>query len=1161
MHPSSLSRGTPFNAVHNNNNNNNDAFIVHHNNIDTSSSIYNHIVDLTPHYTASVYVPDVENHNALFRVHAPTTTTATKPGASSRSSPSKHASTKHATSSQPNNSTSAPKKRVSKAKQSTTAQPPSISNAAPGPAADSSTTAANDNGQPLFLAPEYTHNPAGPASSETTSFRCAHCDKVYQGKHARSIWRRHLQDKHGIPLSQQPRRTRWDNDASKVKTEEERHSSVLNSKRQWARKSRAAKRAEKSASVDLESTAGTPAPDDDDDKSRAAGSAAAAKWNADAAAAGDVEEDDDGAVEGDDSDYDESGKGKRRAAAGRTRGAAAATVQPQSQSAPHSRTTSSRSAHHRSSLAEPVVAHTAPLANSIYNRRLREYDHPAIAGPSRERASSHQPTFASSLDHAYPQAERVGNAYSQPRGPLVYATHPQAPTGYYQDPYAVPHYVSHSWAAPLSAPLYPPPPEAEYYRHAHEPTAADPRYASLARPSSTPATITNPFTSHPGQAAVVAQPSNLTYFDRRQASPISHSRSQSGSRELRSPVRAQFLTTAGLSTVGGGGGKTYERAEDAANALIAMKVASPASSISHARTTREDDEDDDDEVNGQLGLSGRTSTQDEDDEDEDETGKRSPGSESSDLSASANRPWPADFQGGVAPTPDRGSSVSNVLSPAVGTSALVGASSSVSPRKRAASDSPDSATRATANTLLASARKIRASEAMRVGGPSSSSMTFAQHANLTATPTPGNQLGGVVGMSSSPALGLHRDDDDDDDEEGDLTARGESALDDGEMDDDTERDRRAKRRGVGSKRRSSAADASPSRQYGVGRKQQSSSSSSGGRTRHGGGGAGGSGDLLSSSAASSRYLPTTTSQGSGSASSARRIEPIALHHHHPVGLSSDLGGFNIDSSSSSSSAMHHHHHHRRSDEDHSGGGHPSSTELMPPPHPSSSILSTPAPAASSAPSVTTGYHGHFGAMKGLMLAQGMSRSASNPIPFGFSNSSNTNSNNGFNFISTSSSTSNYPNVTNPISSPPSVNYMFSSPAHPGISKQLGLTSQPGPGFLGAALNNVVGGSMLSDDVQAASTTKSQDVPVARTTTTGPTNGFSQTGTPKPSTFPSSSMMSTPNLVGGGGGGGGEGTVGKLTTMTGTTTGGTRRRRRWSIGTTTSNLHSEGLEEP
>lgn len=68
-----------------------------------------------------------------------------------------------------------------------------------------------DPNAPGYLAPDYTLNPAGPASSADIDFKCPHCDKTYRGKHARSIWRRHLQDKHGIPLAAQPRRTRWDN--------------------------------------------------------------------------------------------------------------------------------------------------------------------------------------------------------------------------------------------------------------------------------------------------------------------------------------------------------------------------------------------------------------------------------------------------------------------------------------------------------------------------------------------------------------------------------------------------------------------------------------------------------------------------------------------------------------------------------------------------------------------------------------------------------------------------------------------------------------------------------------------------------------------------------------------------------------------------------------
>ncbi|KDN41515.1 hypothetical protein K437DRAFT_172700 [Tilletiaria anomala UBC 951] len=74
--------------------------------------------------------------------------------------------------------------------------------------------------------------------SDPEVFKCPHCDKQYTGKHARSIWRRHLQDKHSIPLSLQPRRTRWDGDANRPKNAEERRARMLESKRRWARKKR-----------------------------------------------------------------------------------------------------------------------------------------------------------------------------------------------------------------------------------------------------------------------------------------------------------------------------------------------------------------------------------------------------------------------------------------------------------------------------------------------------------------------------------------------------------------------------------------------------------------------------------------------------------------------------------------------------------------------------------------------------------------------------------------------------------------------------------------------------------------------------------------------------------------------------------------------------------
>ncbi|WFD33962.1 hypothetical protein MCUN1_000790 [Malassezia cuniculi] len=76
------------------------------------------------------------------------------------------------------------------------------------------------------------------AGGDVNVFVCPHCQKRYVGKHARSIWRRHLQDKHAIPLSVQPRRTRWDRDANRPRNAEERRERMLESKRRWARKKR-----------------------------------------------------------------------------------------------------------------------------------------------------------------------------------------------------------------------------------------------------------------------------------------------------------------------------------------------------------------------------------------------------------------------------------------------------------------------------------------------------------------------------------------------------------------------------------------------------------------------------------------------------------------------------------------------------------------------------------------------------------------------------------------------------------------------------------------------------------------------------------------------------------------------------------------------------------
>ena len=46
--------------------------------------------------------------------------------------------------------------------------------------------------------------------SKFEMYTCRLCSKTYDGKNARSVARRHLQDKHGVPLSIQKRRSRWD---------------------------------------------------------------------------------------------------------------------------------------------------------------------------------------------------------------------------------------------------------------------------------------------------------------------------------------------------------------------------------------------------------------------------------------------------------------------------------------------------------------------------------------------------------------------------------------------------------------------------------------------------------------------------------------------------------------------------------------------------------------------------------------------------------------------------------------------------------------------------------------------------------------------------------------------------------------------------------------
>jgi hypothetical protein len=64
---------------------------------------------------------------------------------------------------------------------------------------------------PAVADPEQHHTlPGGLLPSRFEQYTCRMCRKTYEGRNARSVARRHLQDKHDVPLASQPRRSRWD---------------------------------------------------------------------------------------------------------------------------------------------------------------------------------------------------------------------------------------------------------------------------------------------------------------------------------------------------------------------------------------------------------------------------------------------------------------------------------------------------------------------------------------------------------------------------------------------------------------------------------------------------------------------------------------------------------------------------------------------------------------------------------------------------------------------------------------------------------------------------------------------------------------------------------------------------------------------------------------
>ncbi|WVQ96767.1 hypothetical protein IAU59_003874 [Kwoniella sp. CBS 9459] len=89
-------------------------------------------------------------------------------------------------------------------------------------------------------------------TSQYEMYTCRVCSKTYDGKNARSVARRHLQDKHGVPLAVQKRRSRWDYEPDRPRTKKDAKERSLKSKRDWANKNRQIQRLEKAQAPFLE---------------------------------------------------------------------------------------------------------------------------------------------------------------------------------------------------------------------------------------------------------------------------------------------------------------------------------------------------------------------------------------------------------------------------------------------------------------------------------------------------------------------------------------------------------------------------------------------------------------------------------------------------------------------------------------------------------------------------------------------------------------------------------------------------------------------------------------------------------------------------------------------------------------------------------------------
>ncbi|GAA6021196.1 hypothetical protein JCM10207_008351 [Rhodosporidiobolus poonsookiae] len=912
---------------------------------------------------------------------------------------------------------------------------------------------------PAYLAPDYLLNPAGPASNAETDFKCPQCDKIYRGKHARSIWRRHLQDKHGIPLSAQPRRTRWDNDANRPKTEEEKRLRTLDSKRRWARKNRAEKSGKGSGAhsdfapePSIAGSVGTPASDaGEGDESADADSSfdatSVAGWGTEGAAAmngmargGSVPA---GSAGNPFFPYSAAQGGR---ALGKPGSSSVAALDPYGQRPPLRTTTSMPAAyaaedarygaHYRDRDASPYgdaehrpAYHYVPASgsggNSPFHPSANPYSHPFLA---HEQPHYAQPPPPNPL---YESADASHGIH--PLNPLL---HPPPQSGYsHLHPHHHPHAHAHSHhphvrRSPSSTSLnggggmphpYDHPSAGHHLPHAPSPVRNGPPVLA-------------------GQPAPVALP----YYARRQSparvitaggaikSPLLGG-------ELKSPVKLAPIGSgarrAGASSAAGTGGDGApagkEHPQDAAGILLALKAgpSSPAPVLSLAssaaaaanvrspvsnlrdRDAADDDYADDDEVDQLV----------DDEDDEDERSERD-AVEVQRLMLASRR----GVGGGGPPMPVP-----------VGSTAPV--APVISPRKRGRSESPapsqplpassssnGSGTAAAAQALLATAKKAHSTAAAGAG---------LHGWSLTATPTPGGLMQSM--MESSPAVrfgGVGR--------KGGRGAESEGELGDGDDEDEEH----------GAGYRGGEREPFTSSSGGARHRRRNSHESPTKKSRRGG-------------AAGGRNGAHGSSSGASSSSQAR-----PLHHHHPVGLTSELGDFDLQQHSSSvpRGAQHPHHHHD-----------PLRETAMLPPHPDSSSstvsgyrpshLTTPAPASSAtaAASKATASNGD------AMLLSSAARPTP-PLPQHHHDPFLASSSAAGNGTLTLSGLSGTPLASAVrTSSPPFSaslgsnsaptagmgNFLFSSPAHPQFSRTLGLAPDSGPGVLytSAAGGNAVGG--------------------------------------------------------------------------------------------------------